>query len=133
MQSKSVLGVVLAFGVAFALLGGSEIGMVIFGETPGQEPTADTLGDIGNESSVDEDSDGSGLSADVAGDDEPTLVGVALSAGQFGVQLVAAVGLLPLTLVRLGFPSYFAYPIGGLAQIIAFLGLAQFVSGREWI
>lgn len=133
MQSKSVLGVVLCFGIAFAVLSGSGIGATIFGENPGDDPTVDTLGDIGDEADVDEEGDGAGLSADVAGDDEPTLVGVALSAGQFGVQMVAAVALLPLTLVRLGFPSYFAVPIGGVAQIIAFLGLAQFVSGREWI
>ena len=132
MQSKSVIGVVLAFGVAFTMLAGSGVG-AMFGESPGDEPTVETLDDIGDESNVDEDGEGTGLSADVAGDDEPTLVGVALSAGQFGVQLVAAVALLPLTLVRLGFPSYFAVPVGGVAQVIAFLGLAQFVSGREWI
>lgn len=131
MQSKSVLGVVLAFGVAFALLSGSGIGAAIFGETPGDDPTTDSLEEIREDASVDE--DGGGLDADVAGNDEPTVIGVAISAGQFGVQLVAAVALLPLTLVRLGFPQYFAIPIGGVAQVIAFLGLAQFVSGREWI
>ena len=131
MRTKSVVGVVLCFGLAFALLGGSEIGMLIFGEQDGSEPTAETLGDIANESSVDEESDGDGLSADVTGDNEPTLVGLSISAGQFAAQLVASVALLPLTLARLGFPTYFAYPVGGIAQIIAFIGLAQFVSGRE--
>ena len=127
MRTKSVVGVVLCFGLAFALLGGSEIGMLIFGEQPGDEPTAETLGDIGNESSVDADSDNDGLGADVAGDNEPTLVGLGISAGRFVTQLVAAVALLPTTLARLGFPSYFAYPVGFIAQIIAFVGLAQFV------
>ena len=127
MRTKSVVGVVLCFGLAFALLGGSEIGMLIFGEQPGDEPTAETLGDIGNESSVDPDSDNDGLGADVAGDNEPTLVGLGISAGRFVTQLVAAVALLPTTLARLGFPSYFAYPVGFIAQIIAFVGLAQFV------
>ena len=127
MRTKSVVGVVLCFGLAFALLGGSEIGMLIFGEQPGDEPTAETLGDIGDESSVDPDSDNDGLAADVAGDNEPTLVGVGISAGRFVAQLVAAVALLPTTLARLGFPSYFAYPVGFIAQIIAFVGLAQFV------
>ena len=133
MRTKSVVGVVLCFGLAFALLGGSEIGMLIFGEQAGSEPTAETLGDIANESSVDEESDGDGLSADVTGDNEPTLVGLSISAGQFAAQLVASVALLPLTLARLGFPTYFAYPVGGIAQIIAFIGLAQFVIGREWL
>jgi len=34
-----------------------------------------------------------------------------------------------VTLMRLGFPNYFAVPVGGVAQIIAFIGLIQFVRG----
>jgi hypothetical protein len=40
---------------------------------------------------------------------------------------------MPVTLMRLGFPAYFAVPIGGVAQIIAFIGLAQFIRGTEYI
>ena len=132
MRAKSVLGVVLAFGVAFALLAGSGIGAAVFGASPGDAETARTLDEVGSEASVDEDSEG-GLAADVAGDNEPTLVGVSISSGQFVVQLIAAVALLPVTLTRLGFPAYFAVPVGSVAQIIAFIGLAQFVGGREFI
>jgi len=133
MQSKSVLGVVLAFGVAFAFLAGSGIGPGLFGETPGEAGSKTTLEDISGDSEVDEDKDGGGLSADVAGDNEPTLVGVAISGGQFASTLVGAVSLLPLTLMRLGFPVYFAVPLGGLAQIIAFIGLIQFIRGTEYL
>ena len=133
MRTKSVVGVVLCFGLAFTLLAGSGIGGAVFGESPGDETTVDTLEDITEDATVDEDSDRDGLSADVTGDNEPTLVGLSISAGQFAAQLVASVALLPLTLVRLGFPTYFAYPVGGIAQIIAFIGLAQFVIGREWL
>jgi hypothetical protein len=133
MRSKSVLGVVLAFGVAFALLAGSGIGAAVFGASPGDADTARTLEDISEDASVDaEDPDG-GFAADVTGDNEPTVVGVAISGGQFVAQLVGAVALLPVTLMRLGFPRYFAVPIGGVAQVIAFIGLAQFVAGRELI
>lgn len=133
MRSKTVLGVVLAFGVAFALLSGSGIGAAIFGEGPGDAETSRTLDEIGDDAGVDGDGEGSGLSADVAGDNEPTLVGVAISGGQFAAQLVGAVALMPVTLMRLGFPAYFAIPIGGVAQIIAFIGLIQFVRGTEYI
>ena len=126
MQSKSVIGVVLAFGVAFAMLAGSGVGGM-FGESPGDDPTVETLGDIGEESSLDEEGEGAGLDADVAGDDEPTLAGVAISSGQFIVQLGVAVSLLPFTLLRLGFPDYFAFPVGFVLQIIAFVGVAQFI------
>jgi len=129
MRSKSVLGVVLAFGVAFSLLAGSGIGAAIFGENPEEAETVGTLEDITSDAEVDEDKEGGGLSADVAGDNEPTLVGVAISGGQFAAQLVGAVALLPLTLTRLGFPYYFSVAVGGLAQIVAFIGLIQFVRG----
>jgi len=127
MRAKSVVGIVLCFGLAFTLLSGSGIGEAVFGESPGDDPTVDALEDISEDATVDEESDRDGLSADVAGDNEPTLVGLGISAGRFAAQLVAAVALLPLTFARLGFPSYFAYPVGFIAQIIAFVGLAQFV------
>jgi len=132
MRSKSVLGVVLAFGVVFSLIAGSGIGAAVFGEDPSGAETSRTLDEISNESSVDPD-DGDGLSADLSGDNEPTLVGVAISGGAFAANLVASVALLPVTLMRLGFPAYFAVPVGGVAQIIAFIGLIQFVRGTEYI
>ena len=133
MRSKSVLGVVLAFGVAFALLAGGGIGAAVFGASPGDADTARTLEDISTDASVDTDAEGGGLSADVAGDNEPTLVGVAISGGQFAAQLVGAVALIPVTLIRLGFPRYFAVPVGGVLQVIAFIGLVQFVRGTEYL
>jgi len=125
MQTKGVLGLVLAFGLAFALLSGSGIGAAVFGESPGDAETTRTIEEVSNQSSVDE-SDEGGLQSDVTGDNEPTLVGLAISGGKFLAGLVGAVALLPLTLIELGFPAYFALPVGGIAQIIAFVGLVQF-------
>ena len=133
MRSKSILGVVLAFGVAFSLIAGSGIGAAVFGASPSDAETARTLEDVSGDADVDADSETGGLSADVAGDNEPTLVGVAISGGEFAANLVGAVALLPITLMRLGFPNYFAIPVGGVAQIIAFIGLIQFVRGTEYI
>jgi hypothetical protein len=135
MQTKAVFGVVLCFGLAFALVAGSGIGATIFGESPGDAETSRTLEDIQSEASVDEDAKNSegGLSADIGTDNEPTLVGVAIAGGQFLTSLVGAVALLPVTLMRLGFPNYFAVPVGGIAQIIAFIGLVQFIRTGELI
>jgi len=130
MNTKDVLGVVLAFGVMFSLAAGSGVGATVFGAQPGDAETARTLDDIGDEASVDSD-EGGGIDADVAGDNEPTIVGVAISGGEFIATLVGAVALVPLTLTRIGFPYWFAVPIGGAAQIIATIGLFQFVTGRE--
>jgi len=133
MRTKSVLGVALAFGLAFALMAGSGIGAAVFGASPGDAETARTLEDISEDAEVDPESESGGIAADVTGDNEPTVVGVAISGGQFVAQFVGAVALLPVTLMRLGFPNYFAVPVGGFAQAIAVIGLFQFVSGRELI
>jgi len=137
MKTTPVIGVVLSLGVAFALLAGSGIGPAVFGESPGDAKLNSTLEDVGENADVGcsetesnngncEDDEG-GVSADVAGDNEPTLVGFALSGGGFIVQTVGAVSLLPITLTRLGLPYWFAGPIGLLAQIVATIGLFQFL------
>jgi len=135
MQTKDIFGVVLSFGLAFALVAGVGIGGDVFGASADGAETSRTLEDIQSEASVDEDAknDEGGLSADIGTDNEPTLVGVAISGGQFLTSLVGAVALLPVTLTRLGFPSYFAIPVGGIAQIIAFIGLVQFIRTGELI
>ena len=134
MQTKPIIGVVLCFGIAFAMLGGSGVGAAVFGEAPGDHQTTRALDEIAGDSELDqEEGDPGGLSAEVAGDSEPTLVGVAISGGQFAASLVGAVALLPVTLIQLGFPSWFAVPIGGAAQIIALIGLVQFIRGTEYL
>jgi len=133
MNTKSVAGVVLAFGVAFAMIGGSGIGGAVFGvEDPSDRKTAQTLEDVAEVAEPSEDSEGNPLSGDAAGDNEPTTIGFVLSAGGFVTSIVGAVAFLPFTLQRLGFPLYFSIPVGGVAQIIATIGAIQFVTGREY-
>ena len=132
MRTKGAIGVILAFGLAFALMSGSGIGAMVFGENPDDAESSGTLDELIDGADVDEDEDGGGgLSGNIGDDNEPTVTGFVISGAQFVAELVRAVALLPLTLMRLGFPSYFAVPVGGIAQIIAFVGLIQFVTGRE--
>ena len=135
MRTKSVVGVVLCFGLAFAMIGGAQGFAGIFGENPDGHQTTDALDEIAEDAGVGEpDEDESGpLDSDLAGDNEPTLVGVAISGGQFATSLVAAVALLPVTLIQLGLPAYAAIPLGGMAQIVALIGLVQFVRGTEYV
>ena len=134
MRTTPVIGVILSLGVAFALLSGSGIGAAVFGENPEESRTAKTLEDVGSDAEIGENKDGeSGVSADVGGDNEPTLVGFAISGGQFIKTLVGAVAFVPNTLIGLGFPRYFAVPAGALAQIIATVGLFQFLRVGEWL
>jgi hypothetical protein len=133
MRTTPVIGVVLALAVAFALLAGSGIGASIFGASPDDSEAKRTLEEVGEDAKVDNEDGEGGVSADVAGDNEPTLVGFAISGGQFIVSLVGAVALLPVTLTRLGFPNYFAVPAGLVAQTIATIGLFQFLRTGELI
>jgi len=126
MQTTQVTGAVLAFAVAFALISGSGVGATIFGQTPADSETTRTLDDLSNRATEP-------IGADVAGDNEPTIVGFVLAGGDFIVELVGAVAVLPVTLTRLGFPNYFAVPVGGVAQIIATIGFFQFVTGNEYL
>jgi len=48
------------------------------------------------------------------------------------VDLGAAVVALPITLTNLGFPAWFAYPLGSLAYVITGIGLIEFATSREW-
>src|SRR6056297_2293821 len=133
MRTTPVIGLVLSIGVAFALLAGSGIGPAVFGVDSGDSEATKTLEELNEGADVGGEGEDCGVSADVAGDNEPTLVGFAISGGQFIVQTVGAVALLPVTLARLGFPTYFAYPAGGMAQIVATIGLFQFVRTGELI
>jgi len=134
MQTSPVLGLVLALGFSFALIAGSGIGPAVFGENPEDSKAKKTLEDIGEDADVGcdgsdgdcEDGEG-GVSADVGGDNEPTLVGFAISGGEFIVKAVGAIALLPLTLNRLYLPWYFAAPAGALAQFIGTIGLYKLV------
>ena len=129
MRTKGVVGVVLSFSLAFALMSGSGIGPAVFGEDPGGAEVSGVVEDASEDASLDED-DG-GLIADIAGDDEPSIVGLVFATGAFLTNLLVSVAVLPVTLMRLGFPTYAAVPLGGIAQILAFIGLAQFLTGRE--
>lgn len=132
MDTKTTISLVLAFGVAFTLLAGAGVGG-LYGQSPNDADSSRTIGDVASDADVDPDSEGEGLGADVAGDNEPTLVGLAISGGRFAAQLVASVTIFPYTLIRLGFPRYFAVPIGSVLQIIAFIGLIQFIRGTEYL
>lgn len=131
MRTIPIVAFVLALGVAFAIISGSGIGASIFGVEGQDAGTQDALNDSTNETKLEEE-DGGGISGSVLGDNEPTIVGLVLSAGSAVVSVATAVVLLPLVLSNLGFPVYFAAPVGLFAQIVVGIGVFQFVTGRVW-
>lgn len=61
---------------------------------------------------------------------EGDIVGVIISGGQGITDFIGMLVLLPVELQRLGFPQWFAYPLGRVIQIIGVIGLYQFVTNR---
>ncbi|MDR9431628.1 MAG: hypothetical protein RI568_13145, partial [Natronomonas sp.] len=61
METKTVIGLVLCFGVAFSMLAGSGVGASIFAESPGDHETTRTIDEIADDADVDEDAEGGGL------------------------------------------------------------------------
>lgn len=61
---------------------------------------------------------------------ESDIVGLILAGGAGIANFVNMAFLLPIELQRLGFPHWFAWPIGLAVQVIALVGLIQFLSNR---
>lgn len=125
MRTTFLLATVLCLGVAMALFAGSGFNALVEGsQAPG--PLADSVEEQGNQSVV---NDNENISSDRTGS-SGSLAGLILSSARTIGEIVGLVSLLPITLQRLGFPAWFALPIGSLAYIIAGVGIVQFLSGR---
>jgi hypothetical protein len=121
--------VVLCLGTAALMLS-----MSGFGGLYGPDPTDgldsdDELQSQASNSSVDEDGEFGGPSVS-SGDGD--IVGLIISGLSRIASLAAMVVLLPLELRDLGFPWWFAMPVGLVVQTIVGIGLVQFASGRVW-
>jgi hypothetical protein len=63
---------------------------------------------------------------------ESSIVGLIVDGSRSLAGLAAAVALLPLTLMNLGLPGWFALPVGSLAYIVTGIGVIEFATNREW-
>lgn len=134
MRTIAAVVFVLALGVSFAIVANSGVGVAIFGqdhEDRGGLGPMENLNETGDDVNVSEGEDGS-ISGDVAGEDEQNIVGFIIDGASFIVGVVASVTLLPLVLIGLGFPTYFALPIGIFVQFVAVVGAVQFATNRTW-
>lgn len=125
MRTTFPLAVVLCLGVAMLLFTGSGFnGLITGSQSPG--PLGDALGQQAEDSPV---NDGN-ISVSRSASDEGSVAGLILGGSQTAFQVFNLLAFLPLTMQRLGFPSWFAVPLGSIVYIIVGVGVAQFVSGR---
>jgi hypothetical protein len=117
---------VLVVGMAWQLAGVNAALGVSQSQSPSSGIDTGQLNDTAGNNSVED-----GVSGQAPGSDAGGLIGIAISSGQALANIMGLVVMLPLVLDNGGVPYYWAYPLGLLAQLVAFIGLAQFVSNRN--
>lgn len=123
---------VLALGVATVIWGMSGAGALYGTQDPvSGAQSGDALHNASDNSSVSGEGNFSGAASGETGDEG--IVGIVISGIGFVVGFVKMVGLLPFELMNLGFPPYFAVPIGLLAQALVGVGIVQFATNREYL
>lgn len=129
MRSKAPLlfvASVLVVGVAWQSAGITAALGANAGASPESGIPVDELNDTASDHSVED-----GISGQAPGSDAGGLIGVAISSGQAVADIFGMAVMFPSVLENLGIPSAWALPLGALAQIISFIGLAQFISNRD--
>jgi hypothetical protein len=128
MRTIYPLGAVLALGFVLLLFAGSGFNGIVAGDanTDGLQSELQEKGDqtnVGNDTVVEGSRETSG---------DGSIVGIAIGGTQTLVSIVGLVALLPNTLRQLGFPAWFALPIGTVVSLVSAVGIIQFITGRIW-
>jgi hypothetical protein len=122
MRATFALALALSMAMAGLFMTGSG-----FNAAVGQEervPTiSEELEEKGNGSSVD-------FSSSARSEDDGSIAGFIISGTSEVISMFGMVLLMPLTLRQLGFPQWFAFPIGLGFYVLLTVGVAQFASGR---
>lgn len=127
MRTIAPIGVVLALGVAGMMVGMS--GFTAAWGAPAPQTTAaqDEINGSSGEVAPGEDP----IAGPVSSEDSST-VGLIADGLSTVTNIAGGVAVLPVTLINLGFPRWFALPIGSLASAIAGIGIIQFAVNRVW-
>jgi len=118
---------VLALAVAGMMLGMSGFSAAWGAPAPQTDRAQDDL----NSSAADLAPESGPVSGPVSAADS-SIVGLLASGVQGAVEVAGAVALLPVTLINLGFPAWFAVPLGLVAYILTGIGIVEFATNREW-
>ena len=127
MRTTYPLAVVLALGLMAAFFAGSGFNAIVKGEHNTEE-VSDVVTTPGNASVV---GDENNLTGSRSSSGEGSIVGLVIGASGTIGNIIGMIVLLPLTLRDLGFPVWFAVPVGGFAELLLSIGFIQFVTGRQ--
>jgi hypothetical protein len=125
-------GIVPILAVLSIAIAAMMVGMSGFEGAVGQDPTDGLQSDDELESQAGDGPAGGGnFTGDAGGSNDGDIVGVIISAGSSFASFGAFAVLLPLELNRMGFPWFFALPIGLGGQLVASIAIIEAFSGRE--
>lgn len=126
MRGSWAIGLVIAFAVTGAMFAGSGFNAAVAGDSD-TSGVQEAISDKSGEGPV---SNNGGLGGDPRASNDGTIIGFIIQAVDYGLTLALTVLVLPNLLVNLGFPSWFASPVGWVVQIATSVSLLQFAIGR---
>jgi len=128
MRTLAPIMIVLCIGVAGAMIGGSG-----FADAWGT-PEPDTAGAERQLEESGEDVNPAGEGGSASGpvsSGDSSIVGLIIDGSRALVGVLVGVALLPVTLMNLGAPAWFALPVGSLAYVVTGIGAIEFATNRE--
>lgn len=127
MRTTYPIALVLAMMLTAAFFSGSGFNGIVDGEqrTDALDEQVEQAKDNGSF----EDNE---LKSGQGGTDDGTIVGFIVDGTNRIFAFAGMVAVLPITLQSLGFPQWFALPIGSLFTIVVSIGVLQFVTGRMY-
>lgn len=124
---RTTWGVALALAIGVATIMFTASGYA--GQT--QADPTEGLGPLGDGVEAQEDNSTIETGVDgAAGSTDQPLISFILSGGGALLSTAKLVALLPIALINLGFPTWFAVPVGSVVTIGTGIGIVQFISGR---
>lgn len=125
MRGAYGMAVALSLTIAALMFTLSGYGSM-YGNDPGAGlgPAEDRLNSTAENRSVEE-----GVGGQISGDD-PSLVSLTVNGADSVMEVLAFIAFLPTALTNLGFPFWFSAPVGLVVQLLGFVSLVQFASGR---
>lgn len=95
-----------------------------------EAPTGSTLSEQMDQAAGSGPVAGDGISGQVDGTDDQSIISVALNSVGFLLSVATGVALMPITLQSMGLPSYAAIPLGTAMVIIISIGILEFATQR---
>lgn len=126
MRTAFTVAMVVSLAISGLMFAGSG-----FNQAVGVEDRTSTLGDELEETANESRGTGDGgFDSSARSQDDGSITGFIISGTTAVVSVIWMVVLMPVTLQNIGFPVWFATPIGLAFYVFASVGAAQFASGR---